>query len=62
MFSLHSFVNLEVLVRYKIASYWFENCIMNTAVHVIILKMILQGVFDAFKMKSVKICASHLPA
>ena len=35
---------------------------MNIAVHVLILKMILQGVFDAFEMKSVKRCASHLPA
>ena len=29
---------------------------MNIAVHVLILKMILQSVFDAFEMKSVKIC------
>ena len=35
---------------------------MNIAVHVLILKMILQSVFDAFEMKSVKICDNYLPA
>ena len=35
---------------------------MNIAVHVLILKMILQGVFDAFEIKSVKSRACHLLA